>query len=69
LDWRSRRGASLYQWLSDAREPLTCNFKSSEYVVGGVLCLCGGVNQKRAIIAKLLQPAGNIGGLILWDSG
>jgi hypothetical protein len=36
---------------------------------GGVLCLCGGVNQKRAIIAKLLQPAGHIGALILWDSG
>jgi hypothetical protein len=35
----------------------------------GVLRLSGGVNQELPIIAKLLQPAGNIGGLILKDSG
>jgi hypothetical protein len=29
----------------------------------------GSVNQKLAIIAKLLQPAGNIGGLIIKESG
>jgi len=35
-----------------------------EYVIDRALCLCGGVNQKLAIIAKLVQPAGKIGGLI-----
>ena len=36
-------------------------------VVGRSLRLCGGVNQKLAIIAQLLEPAGDIGGLITND--
>ena len=30
-----------------------------------VLCLGGGVHHKIAIIVQLLEPAGNVGGLIL----
>ena len=40
-----------------------------ENKVSDALCLGGGVNQKLAIIAKFLEPAGNVGGLILKDGG
>ena len=36
-------------------------------VVGRSLRLCGSVNQKLAIIAQLLEPAGDIAGLIVND--
>ena len=42
--------------------------RSVKDVVGRSLRLGGGVNQKLAIIAQLLEPAGDIGGLILNDS-
>jgi hypothetical protein len=38
-------------------------------VVSGTLCLGSGVNQKLAIIAKLLEPTGHVRGLILKDNG
>ncbi len=38
-----------------------------EYVIDRMLCLGCGVDQKLAIIAKLLQPAGNVSGLIADD--
>jgi hypothetical protein len=41
--------------------------RSAEYIVRGTLRLCGGVNQKLAIIAQLLEPAGDIAGLIVND--
>jgi hypothetical protein len=43
--------------------------RSSQYVVGCFLHLCGGVNQKLTIIAKLLEPAGHVCGLIVDDYG
>ena len=36
-----------------------------ENEIDRMLCLGCGVNQKFMIIAKLLQPAGDVGGLIL----
>jgi hypothetical protein len=36
-------------------------------VVGHSLRLCGGMDQKLAIIAQLLEPAGDISGLIMND--
>jgi hypothetical protein len=42
---------------------------SIEYVIDGMLCLGCCVDQKVAVIAKLIQPAGNVGGLILEDGG
>jgi hypothetical protein len=36
-------------------------------VIGCLLRLCGSVNQKLAIIAELLQPAGDVRGLITND--
>jgi hypothetical protein len=41
--------------------------RSIEYEIGGALCLCSCMNQKLAIVAKLLQPAGHVRGLILDD--
>jgi len=38
-----------------------------QYEVGCLLRLCGSVNQKLEIVAKLLQPAGDVGGLIMND--
>lgn len=38
-----------------------------EYVIDRVLCLGCCVDQKLALIAKLLQPTGNVGGLIMND--
>jgi len=40
---------------------------SAKDVIGRVLRLCGSMNEKLAIIAKLLQPAGNICSLIRND--
>ena len=39
-----------------------------QYVIRRALCLSRRVNQKLAIIAKLLQPASNVRGLILEDN-
>src|SRR6266851_5901281 len=38
--------------------------RTVENEIGGLLCLGGCVDQKLAIVAKLLQPAGDIRGLI-----
>ena len=39
----------------------------AENVIRGMLRVGGGTNHELPIIAKLFQPAGNIGGLILDD--
>ena len=40
-----------------------------ENEISRALCLGGGVNQELSIVAKLLEPAGHVGGLILDDGG
>ena len=44
-----------------------CSRHLAENVIRGMLCLGGGMNHELPIIAKLFQPAGNVGGLILDD--
>jgi hypothetical protein len=59
--WRARaRARARRKILFHARFP-------TQNEVSRALCLGGGVNQKLAIIAKLLEPAGQVCGLILKD--
>jgi len=53
----------------EARAPanLLGTTSSVKDVVGCSLRLCGGVNQKPAIVAQLLKPAGDIASLITND--
>jgi len=51
--------------VSEGTNPRLVSASTVEDEIRGALRLGGRVNQKLAIIAKLFEPAGNVGGLIL----
>lgn len=49
------------------RAPLGDRMRPAQNEVGRMLGLCGRVNQKFSIVAKFLEPSGNVRGLIRDD--